>query len=73
MSIMVQTKVDDAYRGRITSFQLVTFGLHPIGTLGLGLLAEAMGIRAAFFVAGLMLASYIAILGVWRRDLRELS
>ncbi len=73
MSITVQTKVDDAYRGRITSFQLVTFGLHPIGTLGLGLMAEELGIRTAFFIAGLMLLSYIAILGAWRRDLRELS
>ncbi len=73
MNITVQTSVDDAYRGRITSFSLVTFGLHPIGTLWLGLLAEALDIRTAFLIAGLVLVVYIATLGVWRSDLRRLT
>ena len=73
MNITIQTTVDDAYRGRITSFSLVTFGLHPIGTLWLGLLANSLGIRTAFFIAGLVLAGFMATVGAWRSDLRRLN
>jgi MFS family permease len=73
MNITIQTNVDDAYRGRIMSFSLVTFGLHPIGTLWMGFLANSLGIRTAFFIAGVVLAIFVVAIGTWRRDLRRLT
>jgi hypothetical protein len=57
----------------VFGISLVTFGPHPIGTLWLGLLAEALDIRAAFLIAGLVLMVYIAMLDVWSSDLPWLT
>ncbi len=47
---IIQLMVADAYRGRVMSVYLMTFGLMPFGTLPMGALAEAVGAPAA--VAG---------------------
>jgi MFS family permease len=50
---MIQTTVDDAYRGRIMSlWGLLFIGLMPIGQLALGAIGSLLGIREALVVGG---------------------
>jgi MFS family permease len=63
---LVQTQARNALRGRVMSvYSLIFFGFMPVGSLLVGLLAEALGEPAAmiiFSVLGLLFA-----LGVWLR------
>jgi MFS family permease len=72
-SIIMQTNVAAPFRGRVASFHLLTFGMHPAGALLFGFLAEATDIRVAYRVSGLVLIGLIAIVGLWRGDVRRLS
>jgi len=50
---MIQTTVDDAYRGRVMSiWGLLFIGLMPIGQLALGALGSLLGIREALVIGG---------------------
>ena len=72
-SIVMQTNVDEPFRGRIASFHLLTFGMHPMGALLFGFIAEATDIRVAYRISGLALIGLIGALGLWRGDVRRLS
>ena len=72
-SIVMQTNVEEAFRGRLASFHLLTFGMHPAGALLFGFIAEATDIRVAYRVSGLVLIGFIGVLGLWRGDVRRLS
>ncbi len=72
-SIIMQTNVAVPFRGRVASFHLLTFGVHPAGALAFGFVAEATDIRVAYRVSGLVLIALIAIVGLWRGDVRRLS
>ncbi|MCW5891673.1 MAG: MFS transporter [bacterium] len=50
---LIQLLVDDRYRGRVMGLHTVMFmGTAPIGSLVLGVTADALGLRAALGVAG---------------------
>ena len=51
-NILVQTNVDDAYRGRVLSFLMVMFGMHLVGAVIIGAIAEFTGIRWALPARG---------------------
>ncbi len=57
---VIQLTVDDAYRGRVMSVYMMTWGLMPFGTLPMGALADVFGAPAA--VAGQALLSTIVVL-----------
>ncbi len=60
---LVQLNVDDSVRGRVMSVSLLTWGLMPIGQLGVGALAEAIGAPSAMAMAcglALVFIAYIA-------------
>lgn len=46
-NVLVQTYVDDAYRGRVMSIYMLQFSLSQFGAFLTSILAEAMGPRAA--------------------------
>jgi len=62
-----------AFRGRVASFHMLTSGMHPVGTLLFGFIAEATDIRIAFRISGVALIGIIGVLGLWRGDVRRLA
>lgn len=73
INISIQTNVEDAFRGRMLSFYMLTFSVHPMGALAIGALADAIGIRQALFGAGLVMLAFALVMSVTRRDIRRLS
>ena len=68
-SALVQTRIPDVLRGRITSIYLIDHGTIPLGSILLGLLAEdgVLGPRYAVAVAGLLaFAVTVFIVLRWR-------
>lgn len=51
-SILIQSHVDDAHRGRVMSVWMAIWGFSALGTLGMGALASVIGVPAAFMAAG---------------------
>ncbi len=47
-NIIVQSYVDDAYRGRVMSIYMMEFGLTAFGTFAIAILANAIGVEWAF-------------------------
>ncbi len=70
---LLQTHVDDAYRGRVLSLYTMSQGLSPFGSLAMGAIAEeflgAPRAIAVFCAAALVLA---LLSGVTSKELREL-
>ncbi len=59
---IIQLTVDDAYRGRVMSVYMMTWGMMPFGTLPMGILTGVFGAPAA--VAGQALFSSLVVLFV---------
>jgi MFS family permease len=60
---LIQLLVDDRFRGRVMGLHTVMFmGTAPIGSLVLGVTAEALGLRAALVVAGAAPVAALAFL-----------
>jgi MFS family permease len=59
----IQGLSGDHIRGRITSLWLMTFGTcFPIGTMLMGVAADAFGVRAVLVTAGALIATALAVL-----------
>ena len=69
---LIQVNCEDEYRGRVMSMYMMTMGLMPIGTIGLGALADAMGVQFAITVAGGLLAIIFAALWLGRSRVKAL-
>ena len=61
----LQLYVDDDVRGRVMSVSLLTWGVLPIGQLGVGALASVIGTAAAMMVACVAAIVCIALIA-WR-------
>ncbi len=61
---LVQTLVDEAYRGRVLAVYTMLWGLTPIGALEAGFLATRIGVQWALAINGLVVLAYVPIL--WR-------
>jgi MFS family permease len=62
---VLQGEVPDALRGRVMSVYILTWGLVPLGQLGLGALAEQTGVAVAVALGGLVCA-VLAVVIWWR-------
>lgn len=60
---VIQARVPDAYRGRVMSVLMMSFGAQPLGVLPLTIAADAIGPQAA--VAGLSVLVLVVMLGVF--------
>ena len=49
---LIQTNLEDQYRGRVMSLYFMSFGLQPLGALLGGGLAEFLGLEAAMVIMG---------------------
>jgi len=72
VTIMMQSNVEDAYRGRMLSFHLISYSLPGFTTLALGHVVDAQGVQVAFVSIGIMLLVFVIALGLWRKDVRAL-
>ncbi len=59
---LVQTLVDDAYRGRVLAVYSMFWGLTPIGSVEAGLLAHHVGVQAALAINGALVLCYAPVL-----------
>ncbi len=73
VAIMMQSNVEDAYRGRILSFHLVSYSIPGFTTLAMGHVVDAQGVQVAFLGMGVVLLLYVAAMGLWRKDVRALG
>lgn len=69
---MIQQRVDDAVRGRVTGTYMLTWGLMPLGALPMGILADHIGIRAATFSGAVSCIVLTAALTARSRGLLDL-
>lgn len=59
---LVQTKVDEAYRGRVLALYSTLWGLTPIGALEAGFVADRIGVQAALAINGVIVLAYVPFL-----------
>jgi len=59
---LVQTLVDDNYRGRVLSVYSMLWGLTPIGGLLAGFLAQFLGVQTALAINGVLILAYVPYL-----------
>jgi MFS family permease len=62
---LVQTLVDDDFRGRVLAVYSMLWGLTPIGGLEAGFLANLVGVQAALAINGLLVLAYVPVLARW--------
>jgi hypothetical protein len=58
----LQLEVDDAVRGRVLSIYLLTWGMLPIGQLGVGALADVIGTPIALAASCLLAVACIGLI-----------
>jgi MFS family permease len=69
---LMQTLALDSLRGRVMSiYSLTFFGLMPIGSLIIGLLAEGLGEPLAFIIFSAAALVFAAVIWVWVPSLRK--
>lgn len=59
---LIQSTVDDAYRGRVSATYSMLWGLSPLGGLIAGALARYVGVQWAVAICGLMVLAYVPYL-----------
>jgi MFS family permease len=67
---LVQLNVEDSVRGRVMSVSLLTWGVMPIGQLGVGALADVIGAPWAMVIACGLALLFIAVIAAKFPSLR---
>jgi MFS family permease len=70
---LVQTVVDDEYRGRVMAVYSTFWGLTPIGYLEAGYVASHWGTQLAIGVNGVIVLLYVLALIRWNPQIRTLQ
>lgn len=71
--VLLQTYVEDEYRGRVMAVYMTQFSVMQFGTFAVGLYSEVVGVRFALGSLGLSLLLVAAILMVLMPRLRALE
>jgi MFS family permease len=69
---LLQTHVEDAYRGRVLALHSMVGGFTPFGNLAMGVSAATFGVQASVVTFALMGFTCAAVLGLGSRRIREL-
>lgn len=69
---LIQTTVDDEYRGRVSATYSMIWGLSPIGGLISGTLANFVGVQWAIAICGMLVIAYVPYLWLFT-PLREVD
>jgi MFS family permease len=59
---LIQSTVDDDYRGRVSATYSMIWGLSPIGGLIAGTLANFVGVQWAIAICGMLVIAYLPYL-----------
>jgi MFS family permease len=59
---LLQTKLDENYRGRVLAVYSMFWGLTPIGALEAGWLANRYGVGTALAINGILVMAYVPVL-----------
>lgn len=70
---LIQTIIEDEYRGRVMAVYSTFWGLTPIGYLEIGFVARYWGVQTAIFVNGVIVLLYTLFLIRWNPDVRKLD
>jgi MFS family permease len=70
---LIQTIVDDHFRGRVMAVYSTFWGLTPIGYLQAGVIASIWGTQTAIFVNGCIVLVYVVALALFNSDIRRLD
>jgi len=69
----IQMLIPDEVRGRVMSLMMMTFGLTPLGTLPVSIMAEAWGAPAAVAIASISTAVLAVLFFFMSRALRSID
>ncbi|MBI3744245.1 MAG: MFS transporter [Chloroflexi bacterium] len=69
---LLQTIVDDEYRGRVMSLYFISFGIQPIGALVAGRIAESWGLQPTLVGTGALVAAGMFVVSLLARRVRDL-
>ena len=64
-NILIQTNVQDEYRGRVSSLYFMTFSLYPLGVLVGGAIAEGLGLQPAMILMGGLVAGLVGVIAIF--------
>ncbi len=70
---VVQLLIPDEVRGRVMALMMMTFGLTPLGTLPVSVVAEAFGAPAAVAGASVVTVVLSVVIYLMSRSIRELD
>ena len=64
---------DDAFRARVMSLNMMTFGLMPLGALPMGYAIDQLGAQTTLFIIGLVLVAATIVLALGSSTIRRVS
>jgi MFS family permease len=74
VNTLLQTKVEDRFRGRVMSVFMVTFaGMMPFGNLLAGSLAQAMGVSFTVLIGGVICAIFFSVVTIAYPAIRRIN
>lgn len=68
---LLQLRVDDRYRGRVTAVYSLQWSLMPLGGLWAGVVADAWGAPVAVALGGIAVIFFSALIGLTQREFRK--
>jgi MFS family permease len=71
--VLLQDKIPDELRGRITGMYVLVWGLLPLGSLGMGAVADRLGAPLAVGLGGGICLLFSVVWGVYRSNLVQLN
>ena len=73
INTLLQTKVPDAFRGRVMSVFMLTFaGIMPFGNLISGWLAQVLGVSIAVMISGIICTIFFIIINIFYPEIRRI-
>ncbi len=70
---LLLSNADPRYRGRVLSIALMEFGLHPLGTIPSGAIADRVGVSLVVAAQGAVVASVFALVSKLKPGIKELQ
>lgn len=70
---LIQLQVEQRFRGRIMSIDMMSHGLMPLGLLPIGYLAEKASVPVGLFVSGALLCASTLVMGWFMPKVRAIN
>jgi MFS family permease len=69
---LLLSNTDARYRGRVLSISLMEFGLHPLGTIPSGAIADRVGVSFVVAAQGAVVAAVFALVSKFKPGIKKL-